>query len=260
MQTSSYELWAAAARPVLGNPEVEAFRAYVLSRGPAGPAAPRRLFLRISAGASSSAAAAFDSLGLSALLFARAPEASAGPAPEGWASASRPPSVALVGPMASGKSSVGPLLAARLGLPFADSDAAVEAASGLSIPAIFAAEGEAGFRAREREAIAGLLAKGPSVIATGGGAVLSAESRDLLKAGAAVVWLHASPEALGSRLEPGRRPLLECADPFGRLASIYRERIPYYAEVSDFLVPTEGAGPEAIAEVIHEEILRASRD
>jgi shikimate kinase len=251
MQSSCVELWGAVARPVLGNPEVEAFRAFALSAPEAGEGT--RLFVRVSSDSAAEAASVFDSLKFDSLFLSRA-ACRAGLSP---ASARPPRSLALVGPMASGKSTVGPLLAALLGLSFVDCDSAIEAAAGSSIPELFASEGEAGFRRRESTALAGLLERGGSVIATGGGAVLSPGNRELLRAGAAVVWLHASPEALGRRLEPGTRPLLEGGDALGKLASIYRERRLLYAEVADFLVPTEGKAPGEIAEVIHEEILRA---
>jgi shikimate kinase len=249
------ELWGAASRPVLGNPEVEAFRAFALAASPRGSGA-ERLFLRISSRDAAETASVFDSLGLVSLLMCRASASSTASASPSIP-AERLRSVALVGPMASGKSTVGPLLARLLGLSFADSDTAIEAASGRSVPDIFASEGEAGFRLRETAALSGLLERGGSVIATGGGAVLARENRDLLRSGALVVWLHARPEALGRRLEPGTRPLLEGADPVEKLASIYRERRAFYAEVADFLVPTEGRNPGELAEVIHEEILRA---
>jgi len=256
MNLPGCELWGAAARPVLGNPEVEAFRSFALSSPEAGGARSHRLFVRVSSGSAAEAASVFDSLGFDSFFVSRGAPSST-PAVFPLPRPGRPGSLALVGPMASGKSTVGPLLAGLLGLSFADCDSAIEAEAGRPIPAIFASEGEAGFRRREGAALAGILGRGGSVIATGGGAVLAPENRELLRAGALVVWLHASPEALGSRLEPGTRPLLEGADPLGKLASIYRARRLLYAEVADFLMPTEGKSPGEIAEVIHEEILRA---
>jgi shikimate kinase len=250
------ELWGAAARPVLGNPEVEDFRAFALSASSPERRGEPRFFVRISSRDAAEAASAFDSLSLDSLLLCRASAASPAPASP-ILPRERLRSVAFVGPMASGKSTVGPLLARLMGLSFVDSDAAVESAAGASVPDIFASEGEAGFRLRETAALSGLLERGGSVIATGGGAVVAPENRALLRSGAVVVWLHARPEALGLRIAPGTRPLLEGADPVGRLASIYRERRAFYAEVADFLVPTEGRNPQEIAEVIHEEILRA---
>ena len=197
-----YELWGAAARPVLVNSGVEDFRAFALSASSPERSGGLRLFVRISSRDTAEAASVFDSLSLDSLFLCRAsavsPLSSTPIIPR-----ERLCSVALVGPMASGKSTVGPLLARLMGLSFADSDAAVESAAGASVPDIFASEGEAGFRLRETAALSGLLLRGGSVIATGGGAVIAPENRELLRSGAVVVWLHARPEALGLRIAPG---------------------------------------------------------
>lgn len=107
--------------------------------------------------------------------------------------------VVLVGLRGSGKTTVGRLVATELGWPFADTDALVEESAGQSIAAIFASEGEAGFRRRESAALAELLGDGPLVVATGGGAVLSEANRELMRPHF-VVWLRADPKVLAARV------------------------------------------------------------
>src|SRR5207302_10302778 len=111
----------------------------------------------------------------------------------------RPPRIVLVGYRGAGKTTVGPVLAAKLGWDFADCDDRVEATAGTTVAAIFAREGEAGFRDRESAALAGLMARDRVVVATGGGAVLRSANRDLLKAGF-VVWLRAPAAVLDRRM------------------------------------------------------------
>src|ERR1051326_1395633 len=106
----------------------------------------------------------------------------------------KPGNIFLVGLMGAGKTTVGRLLARRLKLRFFDSDHEIERRCGVSIPLIFEIEGEAGFRAREEQAVAELTAMDGIVLATGGGAVLSADSRRRLTARGAVVYLNARPE------------------------------------------------------------------
>ena len=108
--------------------------------------------------------------------------------------------IALVGPRGSGKSSVGPALARLLGWTFLDADAELEARAGLSIRAIFEAEGETGFRRRESEILAELCLLPRHVLATGGGVILRPENRALLRRCARVVWLTADVETLSRRL------------------------------------------------------------
>jgi shikimate kinase len=120
--------------------------------------------------------------------------------------------VYLTGFMGSGKSTVGPLVAARLGVPFADLDARIEAVAGQPIPALFADEGEAGFRAREAAALRGTAGFG-GVVALGGGALVDDANRAWAKAHGCVVYLRASPTALAARLAAtaAGRPLLHDA-------------------------------------------------
>lgn len=147
--------------------------------------------------------------------------------------------VFLVGLMGAGKSTAGRLLARRLRRPFLDSDHEVERRCGVTIPVIFEIEGEAGFRARESAVLAELSALRDVVLATGGGAVLSAENRRLLAARGTVIYLHALPDALYERVRQDRnRPLLATADPAGRLRELYQVRDPLYREIADVVVET----------------------
>ena len=107
----------------------------------------------------------------------------------------------LVGLMGAGKTTVGQVCARRLGRGFVDTDALVEAAAGATIPELFAAEGEAGFRARERTAIADAMASPePLVIACGGGAMVDPENRRTVRHGGVVIWLQAPPDVLAARV------------------------------------------------------------
>jgi len=123
----------------------------------------------------------------------------------------------LVGMMGSGKSSVGRLLAARLGFAFIDTDQCVEAAAGRSVARVFAEDGEARFRELERQVLAGLPDQ-RAVVALGGGAVVAAENRALLRGKGTLVWLDAQPETLARRVGDGAgRPLLAGLDPAARI-------------------------------------------
>jgi shikimate kinase len=135
--------------------------------------------------------------------------------------------IALVGLMGVGKSSVGRRLAAALNLPFRDADTEVETAAGRSIPEIFAALGEAAFRDGERRVIARLLEGPPHVLATGGGAFMNPETRALIKAQAISVWLKADLEVLARRVgRKDTRPLLTGKDPMEVLKAQAEVRYP----------------------------------
>lgn len=147
--------------------------------------------------------------------------------------------LSLVGMPGSGKSTVGRHLARRLVLPFFDSDHLIEQRLGRSIREYFAEAGEDAFREREQETIAE-LARGPdAVVATGGGAVLREANRQALRAAGQVIYLRSTPEELYRRLRHDtQRPLLQVADPLGKLRAMYAERDPLYRETAHFQIET----------------------
>ena len=139
----------------------------------------------------------------------------------------------------SGKSTVGRQLARRLGLPFFDSDAVIEQRLGCSIREYFAREGEAAFRDVEQQVLAELAAGPHAVVATGGGAVLREANRDLMRQAGRVIYLRSSPEDLHRRLRHDtQRPLLQVADPMGKLRTLHAERDPLYREAAHFQIET----------------------
>jgi shikimate kinase len=150
----------------------------------------------------------------------------------------------LIGFMGAGKTTVGRLLAAKLGLPFTDSDHVIEARAGKPIRQIFAADGEAAFRQLEHDVIAGLLAGPDGVLAVGGGAPLHAGTAELLKGAAAVVYLRVGYAEAMRRVGGDRgRPML--ARP--GVERLLAERDPGYAAVATRIVETGHRGPEEIA-------------
>lgn len=157
-------------------------------------------------------------------------------------------SVVLVGLMGAGKTSVGRLLAARIGLEFVDADAEIETAAGATIEEIFAHEGEAVFRSGERRVIARLLTGPPRVIATGGGAFMDADTRAEVRAHAVSVWLRADLDTLVRRTaRRGGRPLLAGGEPRDILARLMGERYPVYGE-ADITVDTGEEGADKVVE------------
>lgn len=138
--------------------------------------------------------------------------------------------VVMVGMMGAGKSAVGRALAHRLGIPFRDSDHEIEAAAAMSVTEVFERDGEAFFRDREAEVIARLLAEGPGVLSTGGGAYLRADNRALIHDKGVAVWLRADLELLWQRVRhKSTRPLLRTPDPRGTLKALYDARVGTYA-------------------------------
>ncbi|MCY4607383.1 MAG: shikimate kinase [bacterium] len=138
--------------------------------------------------------------------------------------------IVLVGMMGAGKTSVGRRLAARLGLPFRDSDEEIEKAAGTSITDIFERFGEEEFRRAEHRVIRRLLQSGPAIIATGGGALMNEATRDRIVQEADTVWLRADPDILLRRIGAVHtRPLLSRGDPLAILGKLIKERSPVYA-------------------------------
>src|ERR1700733_6418055 len=163
-------------------------------------------------------------------------------------------SVVLVGMMGVGKSSIGRRLAARLGIRFVDADAEIEIAAGMSISDIFAHHGEADFRSGEARVIARLPDGGPQVLATGGGAVMNADTRAAIKAKGVSIWLSAEFDVLMRRINKRKndRPMLQTADPAATLRQLLAEREPVYAQ-ADITVQSREVPHDAIVV----EIMRA---
>jgi shikimate kinase len=164
--------------------------------------------------------------------------------------------VALVGMMGAGKSSVGRRLAARLDVAFKDADVEIELAAGRPVSEIFESYGEPAFRDGERKVIARLLDEPPHVLATGGGAFVDAATRARLKEKAVTIWIKAPVDVLMTRVKRrDDRPLLRTADPRGTLERLLGERGPIYAE-ADVTVESDD-GPHSVAV---ERILKALKD
>jgi len=167
-----------------------------------------------------------------------------------------PGNIFLVGMMGAGKTSVGKLLARRLGKTFHDCDHEIERATGVKVAVIFEIEGENGFRAREAKTLAELVRRADIVLATGGGAVLSADNRKLLAGNGMVVYLRAAPAELWSRTRHDKkRPLLKTADPRARLEQIFVERDPLYREVADIVVDTGSQSVGSLAHRLEQQLL-----
>ena len=146
--------------------------------------------------------------------------------------------IALVGLMGVGKSSVGRRLANALDLPFKDADHEIEAAAGRTIPELFAEMGEPAFREGERRVIARLLDDPPHVLATGGGAFMNDETRRLIKEKAVSVWLKADLDILARRVSrKDTRPLVSGKDPMTVLTELAEKRYPVYGQ-ADLVVET----------------------
>ena len=161
--------------------------------------------------------------------------------------------IVLIGFMGTGKTSVGHLLAVRLGCAFHDLDKKIEARWGMTIPAMFEQHGEAYFRAREKEAVRAVSARMNLVIATGGGTVKDAENVALLRQNGILVALTADVDTILQRTAArGTRPVLDGADAGDRRAAVVRlleERSSLY-EIADITVDTSGRAPLELAEYI----------
>ncbi|ASM72533.1 MULTISPECIES: shikimate kinase [Roseobacteraceae] len=137
--------------------------------------------------------------------------------------------VVMVGMMGAGKTAVGKALAAKLGVPFLDSDHEIEAAANMTVPEIFERDGEPFFRIKETQVISRLLDSSRGVLSTGGGAFLSAENRQNISQRGVSVWLDADLPLLWQRVRyKDTRPLLRNPDPKAKLTSLYETRVPIY--------------------------------
>jgi len=147
--------------------------------------------------------------------------------------------VALIGLMGAGKTTLGRHLAKNISVDFVDSDEEIVTRAGISIPEIFELSGEAKFRDIEQRVIADILTRKPSILSTGGGAFISAQTREILHNKSTTIWLRAKPETLISRMDNlHTRPLLAAVDPVLTLTTLSNERRPFY-EKADIIIDTD---------------------
>jgi shikimate kinase len=159
--------------------------------------------------------------------------------------------IVLVGMMGAGKTSIGRRLANLLHLPFLDADAEIEKAANLTIAEIFANYGEGEFREGEKRVVARLLAGGPAVLATGGGAFMNEETRERCRAEGVTIWLKADVPVLLDRVrKKGNRPLLARDDPEGVLRKLLAEREPVYALADITIASREGPHQAVVGEIV----------
>jgi len=165
-------------------------------------------------------------------------------------------SIVLVGLMGCGKSSVGRRLAARMKLPFVDADEEIERAAGKTIPEIFADYGEVHFRDREWRIIDRLLARGPQVLATGGGAFMRSETRQAIAERGLSVWLRAELNVLMERVVRREdRPLLNTGSPRETMRTLMLERYPIYS-LADITVESHNGSHDDVVKAIMKELDR----
>jgi len=152
-----------------------------------------------------------------------------------------PGNLFLTGPMGAGKSTIGRQLSRQLKMPFHDSDQVIEQRTGVDIPLIFEIEGEAGFRKRESAVIDELTRLHGIILATGGGAILDPQNREHFSSRGTVIYLHASVSQQLTRTSRDRnRPLLQTADPRGKLEELMATRDPLYRTTADIIINTDG--------------------
>ncbi|MCA0043858.1 shikimate kinase [Celeribacter litoreus] len=165
--------------------------------------------------------------------------------------------IALVGMMGAGKTAVGKALAAKLGVPFLDSDHEIEQAADRTIAEIFERDGEAFFRRRETEVIGRLLEDERAVLSTGGGAFLSGTNRDMIAEKGIAVWLQADIEILWNRVKhKTTRPLLHTANPYETLKELAEARTPFYAQAGVTVQAEPGLSVDGMAD----KVIAALRD
>ncbi|WP_420213880.1 bifunctional shikimate kinase/3-dehydroquinate synthase AroKB [Janthinobacterium fluminis] len=153
--------------------------------------------------------------------------------------------------MGAGKTTIGRILARKLGQRFVDSDHEIEARTGASIPWIFEIEGEQSFRRREADVIRDLTLQQGIVMATGGGAILNADSRAYLKARGTVIYLRANVNSIMTRTSHDKsRPLLQTADPRKRIEELAEQREPFYMEVADVVIDTGRPNVQSMVQTI----------
>ena len=162
-----------------------------------------------------------------------------------------PSNVFLVGPMGVGKSTIGRLLASQLNMPFYDSDREIEFVTGADIPWIFDIEGEKGFRIREARMIDILTQRQNIILATGGGAILSPESREFLHSRGTVVYLRASVNQQLERTDKDKnRPLLQIENPLVKIKELFKIREPLYRETAHLIIDTSRRSPRSVSQEI----------
>jgi shikimate kinase len=159
--------------------------------------------------------------------------------------------IVLIGPMGSGKTTVGRALASKIGVDFFDSDEVLMAQENCSMTTLITKIGEPAFRVRETAVVQLLLQRQPIVLATGGGVVLKVENRQQLKQHAVVIYLSVKLSTQLNRLaEEDDRPLLKVPDRREKLAQLNAKRLPYYEKISDITLPVDGLAVEDILERI----------
>ena len=157
----------------------------------------------------------------------------------------------LVGLMGAGKSTIGRQLARELRKRFRDSDSEIEKRTGVNIDVIFDLEGEQGFRRRETGLLRELVGERGIVLATGGGAVLASENRQLLRDNGMIIYLKASAEHLAGRVRlDRRRPLLQSGDKLAKIRELMTQREPVYQQLADMVVETNNRSvPRVVREI-----------
>lgn len=169
--------------------------------------------------------------------------------------------IVMVGMMGAGKTAIGRALAARLDVPFLDSDAEIEAAANMSVPEIFQRDGETFFREKETQIISRLLDGTKGVLSTGGGAFLDEVNRTNISARGVSIWLNADLNLLWQRVRhKDTRPLLRTPNPRQTLAEIYDQRVPLYAKADVMVKSSPDLSIDEMVDRVIETLLRSRRD